>query len=104
MGSCKRHRRHPPGTAATSRSHCKLRTANCELRTTSVYNAAVRRRPDRRTQRGRQGVGTPRPVVLIVMDGWGIGPDYEWNAVRRANTPVVDRLCATYPYTELTAS
>ncbi len=49
-------------------------------------------------------MGTPRPVVLIVMDGWGIGPDYEWNAVRRANTPVVDRLCATYPYTELTAS
>jgi 2,3-bisphosphoglycerate-independent phosphoglycerate mutase len=43
-------------------------------------------------------------VVLIVMDGWGLGPDYEWNAVRRARTPVFDRLWADYPHTQLTAS
>ena len=49
-------------------------------------------------------MATPRPVVLIVMDGWGLGPDYEWNAVLRADTPVVDGLWATWPHTQLTAS
>lgn len=49
-------------------------------------------------------MAVPRPVVLIIMDGWGLGPDYEWNAVRRARTPTIDRLWADYPHTELTAS
>ncbi len=29
----------------------------------------------------------PRPVVLFVLDGFGIAPDAEGNAITRANTP-----------------
>ncbi|MCC6630245.1 MAG: 2,3-bisphosphoglycerate-independent phosphoglycerate mutase [Chloroflexi bacterium] len=49
-------------------------------------------------------MATPRPVVLIVMDGWGLGPDYAWNAVLHADTPVFDRLWAGWPHTQLIAS
>lgn len=41
-----------------------------------------------------------RPLLLIVRDGWGHNPYPEWNkanAVHLANTPVDDRLMATYP-------
>ncbi len=44
----------------------------------------------------------PRPVVLIVRDGWGCNPHPEhdgFNAVKLAKTPVDDRLRATYPTT-----
>jgi 2,3-bisphosphoglycerate-independent phosphoglycerate mutase len=44
------------------------------------------------------------PVVLVILDGWGIGPDYPGNAVLAANTPVMDRLVAEYPYTTLLTS
>jgi 2,3-bisphosphoglycerate-independent phosphoglycerate mutase len=55
------------------------------------------------TQPGAGG-RTYRPVVLIVMDGWGVaapGPD---NAVSLARTPVFDRLAAEYPHGVLDAS
>ncbi|HXP99744.1 MAG TPA: 2,3-bisphosphoglycerate-independent phosphoglycerate mutase [Solirubrobacteraceae bacterium] len=42
-------------------------------------------------------------VCLIVLDGWGLaepGPD---NAVSLADTPIFDKLWATYPHTTLTA-
>jgi 2,3-bisphosphoglycerate-independent phosphoglycerate mutase len=38
-----------------------------------------------------------RPVVLCVLDGWGIAPDGPGNAVTRANTPRLDALFARYP-------
>jgi len=34
----------------------------------------------------------PRPFVLIVMDGWGINPRKEGNAIALARTPNIDRL------------
>lgn len=43
-----------------------------------------------------------RPIALIVLDGWGQAPDdypLKFNAVRLANTPVVDGLRAKYPTT-----
>ncbi|MGQ9810154.1 MAG: 2,3-bisphosphoglycerate-independent phosphoglycerate mutase [bacterium] len=44
----------------------------------------------------------PRPVVLIVRDGWGIGrPDDPGNAVAAAQTPVMEHLLSTYPHTVL---
>lgn len=43
-------------------------------------------------------------VVLIILDGWGIGPDYPGNAIRLAKTPTIDMLTNTYPHTELAAS
>ncbi|MDL1955505.1 MAG: 2,3-bisphosphoglycerate-independent phosphoglycerate mutase [Candidatus Desulfofervidus auxilii] len=43
------------------------------------------------------------PVVLIILDGWGLNPKKKGNAVALANTPVMDYLMATYPWTTLKA-
>lgn len=43
-------------------------------------------------------------VVLVVLDGVGIAPDSDRNAFTAADTPVLDELFGTYPYTELSAS
>ncbi len=43
------------------------------------------------------------PVVTVVMDGIGIGPEYAGNAVRAAQTPILDQLMATNPWTPLRA-
>jgi 2,3-bisphosphoglycerate-independent phosphoglycerate mutase len=45
-----------------------------------------------------------RPVVLIVLDGWGVNPNPEANAVAQAQTPTLDRLYATCPWTTIQAS
>jgi len=45
-----------------------------------------------------------RPVVLCVLDGWGIAPDGPGNAVTRAKTPHLDGLFARYPHAKLDAS
>lgn len=45
-----------------------------------------------------------RPLILIIMDGWGIRAAKEGNAVALAHTPNFDRLKKEYPYTELHAS
>ncbi len=49
---------------------------------------------------------TPKiqPVLLIVMDGWGCAPLGPGNAVKQANTPVIDALWKKYPHTKLEAS
>jgi 2,3-bisphosphoglycerate-independent phosphoglycerate mutase len=44
------------------------------------------------------------PVVLVILDGWGIAPDGQGNAVARADTPVFDRLWAECAHTSLIAS
>lgn len=44
------------------------------------------------------------PTALLIMDGCGIAPASERNAVSRAATPNLDRLNATCPHTELQAS
>ena len=41
----------------------------------------------------------PRPVALIILDGYGHNPDPANNAVEAANTPVMDRLWAEHPRT-----
>ncbi|HEY6959559.1 MAG TPA: 2,3-bisphosphoglycerate-independent phosphoglycerate mutase [Candidatus Limnocylindria bacterium] len=45
-----------------------------------------------------------RPVVLCVLDGWGIAPDGPGNAVTRANTPMLKALATRYPHSQLDAS
>ena len=45
-----------------------------------------------------------RPVVLMVLDGWGCAPEGPGNAVSLARTPVFDRLVAEYPNATLNAS
>lgn len=50
---------------------------------------------------------TPKPVVLIVRDGWGENPHPEhdaFNAVKLAKTPRTDALMAKYPATLLHTS
>jgi len=43
-------------------------------------------------------------VTLVILDGWGIGPDDPGNAIRAASTPVMDRLQTHYPMTTLRCS
>ena len=41
-----------------------------------------------------------KPVVLMVLDGYGITDKTEGNAIYMANTPVMDKLMAECPYVE----
>lgn len=45
-----------------------------------------------------------KPVMLMILDGFGISPNKEGNAVAAANKPNYDRLFNKYPHTELQAS
>ncbi len=42
-----------------------------------------------------------KKVILIIMDGWGHGPDPKRSAIAQADTPFVDSLYKNYPNTEL---
>lgn len=44
----------------------------------------------------------PKPVVLCILDGWGLREDPTANAPKLANTPNFDRLMATCPHAQLT--
>jgi len=44
------------------------------------------------------------PLVLIVLDGWGIRPEKENNAIALARTPVYDALLQRYPNAQLITS
>lgn len=44
------------------------------------------------------------PIVLTVLDGWGIAPPSPGNAITSAKTPNLDRFRRDFPYTELQAS
>lgn len=44
------------------------------------------------------------PTTLIIMDGFGLSNDTVGNAVRAANTPVLDGLFSEYAHTTLKAS
>ncbi len=46
----------------------------------------------------------PRPLALIILDGFGLRDETEGNAVKAARKPNFDRLRSTYPYTTLGAS
>ena len=48
--------------------------------------------------------GGPRKVLLIILDGWGIGEQNEGNPIFLANTPVWDELLRDYPNSRLAAS
>jgi 2,3-bisphosphoglycerate-independent phosphoglycerate mutase len=45
-----------------------------------------------------------KPLLLMILDGWGINPDTTNNAVALANTPNLDALLATYPHTQIKTS
>jgi 2,3-bisphosphoglycerate-independent phosphoglycerate mutase len=45
-----------------------------------------------------------RPLVLAILDGWGISPRFENNAIAQAHKPTYDKLIAQFPTTLLRAS
>lgn len=45
-----------------------------------------------------------KPVMLMILDGWGLGKDYDGNAIYLAETPYYDKLLRKYPNTQLKAS
>ncbi|MCG4452401.1 2,3-bisphosphoglycerate-independent phosphoglycerate mutase [Pseudomonas sp. MMS21-TM103] len=47
---------------------------------------------------------TPKPLVLIILDGFGHSDSTEYNAIHAANTPVYDHLCATQPHSLISGS
>lgn len=46
----------------------------------------------------------PKPVVLAILDGWGVAPDTQGNAITRARTPNFDKFVREYPALTLHAS
>jgi 2,3-bisphosphoglycerate-independent phosphoglycerate mutase len=46
----------------------------------------------------------PRPLVLIVMDGYGINPRADANAIAMARKPHLDRIARDWPHTQLATS
>ncbi len=46
----------------------------------------------------------PRPVVLCILDGWGVRPDAADNAITRAHAPVWHALMRRWPHALLEAS
>lgn len=46
---------------------------------------------------------SPKPVVLCILDGWGLRGETEANAVALANTPNFDNILASYPNATLVA-
>ena len=45
----------------------------------------------------------PRPVMLVILDGWGLSPRADYNAVAQGNTPNFDRIWNECPHTQLIA-
>ena len=45
-----------------------------------------------------------KPTVLMILDGYGLNPKEQGNAVAEAKTPVMDKLMAEYPFVKGNAS
>ena len=45
-----------------------------------------------------------KKAILIILDGWGIGPIPEHDAIAQAHTPFIDSLYKKYPHSKLAAS
>lgn len=48
--------------------------------------------------------GRPRPIILIILDGWGYSENPAANAIAAANTPFWDNAWETYPHILLKGS
>ena len=45
-----------------------------------------------------------KPIILLILDGWGHTDNTVYNAIYSADKPNWDRLCAEYPHTLISAS
>jgi 2,3-bisphosphoglycerate-independent phosphoglycerate mutase len=52
----------------------------------------------------QRGITECRRLLLLVLDGWGIGERNPANLFTKAHTPTMDKLLERYPHTELMAS
>lgn len=52
---------------------------------------------------GHTKMGRKKPVCLIIMDGWGVAPADEKNALAKADTPNLDKYFSKYPHATLKA-
>lgn len=53
---------------------------------------------------GKEEIMSKKPVVLMVLDGYGLNEKTEGNAIAQADTPVMDKLMAEYPFVKGNAS
>ncbi|MCW5828649.1 MAG: 2,3-bisphosphoglycerate-independent phosphoglycerate mutase [Deltaproteobacteria bacterium] len=49
-------------------------------------------------------MGGKKPVLLVIVDGWGLGKDEPSNAVKAANTPFIENLFAGNPWVPVKTS
>src|SRR3990167_7221185 len=56
------------------------------------------------TKHGAMSMQPKKPLVLLILDGWGYREERESNAILQANTPVMDKLWAEYPHTLISGS
>jgi 2,3-bisphosphoglycerate-independent phosphoglycerate mutase len=49
-------------------------------------------------------LSTKQPVILVILDGWGINPRKEGNAIAQASTPNIDALTREFPVSSLSMS
>ena len=54
-------------------------------------------------QQQQKGQGA-RPMLLLILDGWGYSEAPQYNAIATANTPVWDKLWKEYPHTLIRTS
>ena len=52
----------------------------------------------------RQKSGIQRPLVLCILDGWGLRNDHTDNAIALGSTPNWDRITGTWPMAQLECS
>ena len=45
-----------------------------------------------------------KPTVLMILDGYGLRDEKKGNGIAEANTPVMDKLMAEYPFVKGNAS
>ena len=57
-----------------------------------------------RSQNIKNTNASQSPVVLAILDGWGHREEKLDNAIKTANTPVMDSLWHAYPHTLINAS
>ena len=55
--------------------------------------------------RSRLDIGlSMKKIVLLILDGWGLSDDMEYNAIAQAQTPNFNYLWNNFPHTKLEAS
>lgn len=88
----------------------KLTTQDEDVKSAPIKNLSPQPKPpivsrkDFDSTHPQQQYNGPRPAVLVVLDGWGIGPNNAGNAIARANTPNLDKYWLSFPHTQLAAS